>query len=65
MRTVTIGGRKNRFAKIFGIRIDLDHLQEVCRDLGHECVILSDDNRLFAYYVQAKDHMNQTPCCQL
>ena len=51
-------GRKNRFAKIFGLRIDLDYLQEKCRDDEYECVITSNDEKIFIHLEDIKEVTN-------
>jgi long-chain acyl-CoA synthetase len=41
-----IVGRKNRFAKIYGNRVNLDEFEQIVRSYGHECVCTSDDDKL-------------------
>ena len=43
-------GRKSRFAKIYGKRIDMAYLErELERELGNSVVLLSDDKKIILY----------------
>lgn len=45
-----ITGRKNRFAKIYGKRIDLNALEQLAKEnLVGEVVVLSDDKKIYLY----------------
>ncbi len=46
-----IKGRKNRFVKIFGVRISLDSLEKMVLDKGYVCVAIGNDNDLTLYVV--------------
>ena len=45
-----IVGRKNRFAKIYGVRVDLSHIEELAKkSFLEEVVVVSNDNKIFLY----------------
>ncbi|MFD4421888.1 AMP-binding protein [Agromyces sp. NPDC058484] len=44
-----IVGRSNRFAKIFGLRLDLDRVERLLADEGHEVRAVSSDERLLLF----------------
>lgn len=45
-----ISGRKSRFAKIYGKRIDLAYLErQMEKEMGTQVVILSDDEKIYLY----------------
>lgn len=45
-----ITGRKNRFAKIFGKRVDLNALEQLAKEcFGGEVTALSDDKKIYLY----------------
>lgn len=45
-----ISGRKSRFAKVYGERIDLAYLESrLEHELGIQAVLLSDDNKIYLY----------------
>lgn len=44
-----IVGRKSRFVKIFGNRINLDELEQLIRSSGIDCACAGDDSRLRVY----------------
>mgnify|MGYP000038156700 CR=1 FL=1 len=46
-----IKGRKNRFVKIFGIRISLDSLERMMSEKGYICAAIGDDFGLQLYVV--------------
>ena len=50
-----IVGRRSRFAKLFGLRIDLDHLEVLLADGGIEASCTSDDERLVVGVVAPSD----------
>ena len=45
----SIAGRTNRFAKVFGNRVNLDEVEGVARNLGFECGCLGTDDKLEIY----------------
>lgn len=45
-----ITGRKNRFAKIFGKRVDLNAVEHLAKEcFGEEVIALSDDRKIYLY----------------
>lgn len=44
--TYRIVGRRSRNAKVFGLRIDLDHIEHVLSEVGITACVISDDNGL-------------------
>ena len=60
-----ISGRKSRFAKIYGKRIDLSYLEnQFQHELGIQVVLLSDDKKIYLYTVRnqiknAMDYLQQ------
>lgn len=53
-----INGRIKRFIKIFGNRVNLDELQNLIFQYGHEVVCLGTDNQLFIYILPETDILN-------
>lgn len=56
-----IVGRKNRFAKIYGIRVDLLHMEELAKkSFLKDVVVVSNDNKIFLYTnaVVTKEKLN-------
>lgn len=51
----SVVGRKNRFLKIFGLRINLLHLEEVLGSKGFECACVGTDQQLFIYFTKGED----------
>jgi len=45
----TIVGRKNRFLKVFGLRVNLFELEEVLRGKNYECACAGTDQKLIIY----------------
>lgn len=45
----TIIGRKARFLKVFGHRVNLDELERIIRDAGHECACGGEDDHVRIY----------------
>lgn len=50
-----ITGRKKRFLKIFGNRINLDEIEQLLRQAGYSCVCGGRDDRLMIYMEKASD----------
>jgi long-chain acyl-CoA synthetase len=50
-----IEGRKNRFLKIFGIRISLDSLEKMITEKGYICAITGNDNKLLLYIIDTPE----------
>ncbi len=44
-----IVGRKKRFVKIFGNRINLDEVEQLLKEGGHDCVCAGEDDKLRVY----------------
>ena len=45
-------GRKKRFLKVFGLRVNLDELETILSDLGYNCVCSGIDNKLKIYFLK-------------
>jgi acyl-CoA synthetase (AMP-forming)/AMP-acid ligase II len=43
---VEVVGRASRFVKLFGLRLDLDHLERMLVEAGHEALCAADGDRL-------------------
>lgn len=52
-----ITGRKKRFLKIFGNRINLDEIEQLLRQAGYSCVCGGRDDRLMIYMEKAPDNV--------
>ena len=50
-----ITGRKKRFVKIYGNRINLDELEKMVQKTGYECVITGNDDKITIYCTQDKE----------
>ncbi len=46
---IFVSGRKNREAKLFGHRINLDEIEKILNDLGYKCLCISKNNKLFIF----------------
>ena len=55
-----IVGRKNRFAKICGIRVSLQDIEDFLSILNTNCLALSDDKKLIVYLEGASFKMNKS-----
>ena len=56
-----IVGRKNRFAKIYGVRVDLLHIEKLAQiSFLEDVVVVSNDNKIFLYTnaVVTKEKLN-------
>ena len=53
-----IAGRKKRFLKLFGSRINLDEVEGLLRKQGIECACTGEDDRL-DIYVTNEEQINQ------
>jgi len=42
-----ITGRKKRFAKILGLSINLDELEEILKNLSYDAICISDDEKIY------------------
>lgn len=49
-----VTGRRNRLAKLFGLRIDLDHVEEVLRSQGVEARVLEHEGSLLAFVLHGR-----------
>ena len=47
-----IVGRKKRFLKIFGNRVNLDEVEQLVRGAGHDCACGGSDDKLVVYVTQ-------------
>ena len=45
-----IVGRKKRFVKIFGHRINLDHIEKILKKRGYICFCIGDDKKIHIYF---------------
>ncbi|KAF6625375.1 AMP-binding protein [Paenibacillus sp. EKM208P] len=50
-----IVGRKNRFIKIFGNRVNLDEVESILKSEGYECACTGEDNLLRIYVTKDKN----------
>jgi long-chain acyl-CoA synthetase len=53
-----IVGRNNRFAKIYGNRVNLDEFEHIIKSYGYECVCLGEDDRLDIFVTDSKIDKN-------
>lgn len=51
-----IVGRKNRFIKLFGNRVNLDEVEGLLKSAGHECACAGEDNLLNIYTTTNENH---------
>lgn len=49
---IKITGRKSRFVKIHGLRINLDEIEKALLEDGFECVCLGNDEKVEIFYTQ-------------
>lgn len=49
-----IVGRMNRFAKLYGVRVDLDHLERLLAADGMDARVVSDEDRRLLVFVRAE-----------
>ena len=49
-------GRRSRFVKLFGLRIDLDQVEEALRNVGVEAACVGDDDRILVAFEADGDH---------
>lgn len=47
-------GRKRRFLKLFGNRVNLDEVEQILKSAGHDCACTGDDKRM-RIFVTSKD----------
>jgi long-chain acyl-CoA synthetase len=48
----SIVGRKSRFLKIFGLRLNLQELEDILKNKGFECACTGTDEKLFIYVAE-------------
>lgn len=46
---IFISGRKNREAKLFGHRVNLDEIEKILNDQGYKCLCISKKNKLYIF----------------
>ncbi len=51
-----ITGRKNREAKLYGHRINLDEIEKILSSKGFKCLCLSKENRLFIFNLSKENN---------
>ena len=51
-----IVGRKNRFAKVFGNRVNLDEVELIAKRMGYECACIGADDTLQLYTTREHSH---------
>jgi long-chain acyl-CoA synthetase len=59
-----IAGRKSRFVKLFGNRVNLDELEQLIRDAGIDCACKGDDQLLRIYITAAAKQDEIVPFVQ-
>jgi long-chain acyl-CoA synthetase len=59
-----IAGRKSRFVKLFGNRVNLDELEQLLRDSGFDCACAGDDQLLRIYITDASRRAEVVPFVQ-
>ena len=47
-----IVGRKKRFLKMFGNRLNLDEVEQIVKELGYECACAGTDDNLMIYITE-------------
>jgi len=52
-------GRKKRFVKIFGHRINLEHIEEILKNKGCNCPCIGDDKKINIYIEKNKINKNK------
>ena len=55
---IKITGRKSRFIKIYGLRINLDEIEKTLFEEGFECVCLGNNEKVEIFYTQ-KNMLNR------
>lgn len=51
-KLLTIIGRRKRFLKVFGLRVNLDELETILSNLGYKCLCSGIDNKLKIYFLR-------------
>ena len=51
-KLIFIIGRKKRFLKVFGLRVNLDELETILNKLGYNCLCSGVDNKLQIYFLK-------------
>ena len=51
-KLIFIIGRKKRFLKVFGLRVNLDELETILNNLGYKCLCSGVDNKLKIYFLK-------------
>ena len=59
-----IAGRKSRFVKLFGNRVNLDELEQLIREAGIDCACKGDDQLLRIYITEASRKNEIVPFVQ-
>ena len=54
----TIVGRAKRFLKMYGIRINLDEIEQLVTEQGYDCACSGEDNELVIYLTKSKEIEN-------
>lgn len=52
-----IVGRKKRFVKVFGNRVNLDELENMIKDYGYECACIGEDDSIIIHMVSEVDKL--------
>lgn len=50
-----VAGRKRRFLKIFGNRVNLNEVEQIVKDAGYECACAGSDDNLVIYVTKPQD----------
>ena len=56
-----ISGRKNRFIKVFGNRINLDHLEQLVKQVDHQAAVIGRDDLI--KILTLNDNMQEIQAC--
>jgi len=51
-KLIFIIGRKKRFLKVFGLRVNLDELETILNNLGYKCLCSGVDNKIKIYFLK-------------
>ena len=51
-KLIFIIGRKKRFLKVFGLRVNLDELETILNNLGYKCLCSGVDNKIRLYFLK-------------
>ncbi len=51
-----IVGRKKRFLKMFGNRLNLDEVEQIVKELGYECACAGTDDNLMIYITEPEEN---------